>query len=472
MDSPGEDRMSGSKQHPRLPPGAVIDESLLTAIMGYPDKLSLWQLSSKLRAVQSFREYDAARLLAGEVFLEHIEHSLKKENFWQVTSFAQQHLFEEQVHDIARRFVWDRDPRRKAWARRVLPDVSESPELRLRGRIFRHDVGRSVQEAAGVLPIENVGALRERLGIASPRQLGWMLRACEGGPYRSFTIPKSSGEPRRIDAPVAQLCMIQRRILKGILSRVPPHEAAHGFVQGRSTVTNAAGHVGQKLLVKFDLKDFFPTITYWRVVGLFASLGYNVGRLHISTEDDSRNVAPVLARLCCFTAEPETFGSGYAPQGAPTSPAISNLILRGLDARLAGIASTMGGVYTRYADVTFSFPTDGGVGRLRWWVEEVCRQEGFVVNQEKFRVIRASQRQQVTGVVVNDCLRVPRTERRKFRAILHNCQKHGIESQARGRTDMVGYLRGYASYINMIHPQEGQELLARVEALLGAEVPA
>ena len=109
------------------------------------------------------------------------------------------------------------------------------------------------------------------------------------------------------------------------------------------------------------------------------------------------------------------------------------------------------------------------MGRFRWWVDQVCHQEGFFVNQRKFRVIRASQRQVVTGIVVNDELRVPRPERRRFRAILHNCRKFGVDSQARGHPRFADYLRGLASYIHMVHPEEGVELLREIEELLGSE---
>src|SRR5439155_23310274 len=122
---------------------------------------------------------------------------------------------------------------------------------------------------------------------------------------------------------------------------------------------------------------------------------------------------------------------------------------------------------TRYADdLTFSFPSgEVDLGRFRWWVDQVCQQEGFVVHQSKFRVIRASQRQVVTGIVVNDVLRVPRDERRRFRAILHNCRTHGVESQARKHPRFTSYLRGFASYVHMVHPEEGEELLRQIDAL-------
>ncbi len=179
----------------------------------------------------------------------------------------------------------------------------------------------------------------------------------------------------------------------------------------------------------------------------------------------------MLARLCCYTPNPRSWTDAVLPQGAPTSPAISNLVCRRLDARLDGLAGRNQGVYTRYADdLTFSFKEASvDLGRFRWWVDQICHQEGFFINHRKFRVIRASQRQVVTGIVVNDTLRVPREERRRFRAILHNCQTHGLASQSRGHPRFASYLRGFASYIHMVHPEEGQELLRQVEDLLGPE---
>jgi hypothetical protein len=337
----------------------------------------------------------------------------------------------------------------------------------------RHRQGRRVQEAHGLPVVGTVGELRQLLGIRSPAQLGYLLLACDGddGPYTRFTVPKRDGTPREICAPGRPLRWYQRQILHLILDRVPPHPAAHGFVAGRSTVTNAAPHRGAAVLLKFDLTDFFPTLHYFRVMGLFASLGYPVGIGRFSTHDDAREVAPTLARLCTYTTDPRRFGDGIAPQGAPTSPALSNLVCRTLDARLDGLARRNGGAYTRYADdLTFSFPAGfDAIGRFRWWVDQVCHQEGFLVNSKKSHVIRRSQRQTVTGIVTNDALRVPRDQRRRFRAVLHNCRAHGVASQARGNPGFADYLRGFASYIHMVHPEEGAELLRQVDALLGPE---
>jgi retron-type reverse transcriptase len=198
------------------------------------------------------------------------------------------------------------------------------------------------------------------------------------------------------------------------------------------------------------------------------------------TDDESNQVAPVLARLCCYTPDPKLWGAAVLPQGAPTSPAISNLVCRRLDARLQGLAEANKGVYTRYADdLTFSFPKAEGLnlGRFRWWVDQVCHQEGFTVHQEKFRVIRDSQRQVVTGIVVNEAVRAPRELRRELRAILHNCETQDVESQAKRHPRFKGnagafaqYLRGIAAYLNMVQPEHGAALLRRVNELIGGRV--
>ena len=469
-----------------LPPGAAVDEAALTALAeAFGERRDLWRLQRTLAQSTTARGYDAMCALVEALVLDVLP-DLGVRDEYPLRWLCARVLSPEARLAVARRFCRDRRLRTRRWAIGILraegvvdPEGWDWLGFEARtqpGRLYRHETGTRIQAAQGVMPLETVGQLRERLGISSPRQLGWMLLASDGGldgaevgPYTTFTIPKSDGSPREIAAPRAQLKWVQRRILRDILSHVPAHESAHGFVPGRSTVTNAAPHVGQDVLIKFDLQDFFPTVRYWRVLGLFAQLGYGQGRLKLSTVDDSRAVAPVLARLCTYAPDPYIYGGGHTPQGAPTSPAICNLVCRSLDARFAALAEAMGGAYTRYADdLTFSFPDAEAVsvGRLRWWVGEITMQEGFALNHRKFRVIRRSQRQQVTGVVVNDKLTVPRRERRRFRAILHNCRRHGLASQARGRKDFADYLRGYASYVHMVQPEVGRQLLDEVEAIL------
>src|SRR5205085_96407 len=149
----------------------------------------------------------------------------------------------------------------------------------------------------GLPPIKTGADLRKLLGVRSVKQLGFFLVASdhEDGPYTRFTIPKRDGQEREICAPKPQLKWVQRQLLEKILAKVPPHDAAHGFVPGRSTVTNARPHLGAELILKFDLTDFFPTIHYFRVTGLFASLGYYVGSTRFGAADDNTHIAATLA---------------------------------------------------------------------------------------------------------------------------------------------------------------------------------
>jgi retron-type reverse transcriptase len=478
-----------------LPANAAVDPALHARIDSLAARLpdAIDQLHEQLDGVRMFREYDAAVNRASSLLWQNLEGCLNSQDLaprLALLRFAQEHLTEAAFARVLRRMVKDPAPTVRRHAHRVLrkanirevalPSKKNGPWDPTgwaagtdRGGLARHQTGRRTRQQANVPQIATIGELRQVLEIRSSKQLGYFLLAsdAENGPYTRFVIPKRDGSERAICAPRTQLRWCQRKILEQILSAVPAHDAAHGFIPGRSTVTNATPHLHSKVLVKFDLRDFFPTIRYYRVVGLFARLGYPVEDARFSTDDESHRVAATLARLCCYTPDPHAWHLGHCPQGAPTSPAISNLVCRRLDARLAGLAKRNNGVYTRYADdLTFSFAqTIPDLGRLRWWVDQVCHQEGFVVHQDKFRVIRSSQRQVVTGIVVNDVLRVPRPERRRFRAILHNCVTQGIESQARGRKDFAGWLRGYASYIHMVHPKEGAELLRQVAGLVGPE---
>jgi hypothetical protein len=480
-----------------LPANAVSDADLEQQIDVLARALpgSLSELDRVLLQVRPYREYDSAVNRASALLWPLLERLLAgggpKEKC-DLGGFALRHLTERARARVLRRLVKDADLRVRGPVRHMvrhghlhevaLPagregDWDATGWLRgaAPGKLSRHRQGRAVQAANGLPELSTVGELRELLGIRSAKQLGFFLRATDrdDGPYTRFTVPKRSGGTRDICAPKSQLRWVQRQILDRMLAKVAPHDAAHGFIAGRSTVTNAAQHQGAAVLVKFDLTDFFPTIHYYRVLGLFARLGYAVDDARFRTDDAARAVAPTLARLCCYTAEPARWGEALLPQGAPTSPALSNLVCRRLDARLHGLAVRNGGVYTRYADdLTFSFPKDElELGRFRWWVDQVCHQEGFLVNQRKFHVIRRAQRQLVTGIVVNDELHVPRDERRRFRAILHNCRLHGVQSQARGRPRFRDYLRGFASYVHMVQPEEGAALLREVEELLGPEAP-
>ncbi len=317
-------------------------------------------------------------------------------------------------------------------------------------------------EAYGLPRLASAAAVAQLIGVGEDELAALMRPGTEAGSgYVEFEIPKAKGGTRRIAAPRARLRRVQRILLEQILDRVPVGDACHGFVAGRSTVTNARPHERAAVVLKLDLKDFFPTVHYRRVKGLFEQLGYNA------------EVAATLAGLT--THRPKLPGGevvwpGMLPQGAPTSPALANLVCRRLDRRLERLAAKCGAVYTRYADdLTFSFaePPAVRLGRFLWWVDGICQQEGFLERPDKRRVLRAKHQQRVTGLVVNARASVPRADRRRFRAILYNCEKHGLASQARDREDFEAYLAGYAAYVHMVDPVLGRRYLDLVARLLG-----
>lgn len=307
------------------------------------------------------------------------------------------------------------------------------------------------------------------LGVTIPR-LRWLAFHAEAATrthYVRFRVPKRSGGTRELAAPHRDLRRCQRWILDNILSKVPLHPAAHGFVPGRSTLTNAAGHVGRDVVVNTDLKDFFPSITFPRVKGLFGRLGY------------SPAAATILALLC--TESPrrtvEYAGKVYhvatgpraLPQGASTSPALSNLVAWRLDRRLSCLAEKLGWTYTRYADdATFSASAEaaGKVGYLLARIRHITADEGFTVNEAKTRVLRASAAQTVTGIVVNRRPGVPRKQVRRLRAILHRARREGLAAQNRQKhPHFAAWVHGMVAYISMVNPDQGQALRRALAAL-------
>lgn len=328
-------------------------------------------------------------------------------------------------------------------------------------------------QAAGLPVLASPADVAQAIGITIPR-LRWLAfhsDAAERIHYVRFTVPKKSGGVRELSAPHRSLAAAQRWIFQNILMRLPTHPAAHGFVKGRSIRTNAMPHVGRRVLVNADLKDFFPTITFHRVRGAFAQLGY------------SPAVATILALLC--TESPRrtveyagrifhvATGPRALPQGACTSPALSNLISRRLDARLAGISTKLGWQYSRYAD-DLSFSADAEAepekrtGYLLARIRHIAQDEGFEVNEKKTRVLKRSAAMAVTGVIVNRKLSVRRRELRRLRAILHNASKHGLESQNRDQHPrFASRLRGKIAFVEMVNPDQGRPLREAFERISG-----
>lgn len=305
--------------------------------------------------------------------------------------------------------------------------------------------------------------------VGELRFLAYGRKVAKFSHYRRFLMPKKTGGHRLISAPMPRLKQAQHWILQQILTKVPLHEAAHGFRTDHSILTNAAPHVGAALVINLDLRDFFPNITWPRVFGLFHALGY------------SRSVATIFAQLCTEPPVEEVeldgqtwqvaTGVRHLPQGAPTSPAITNLLCRRLDARMAGIARKHGFAYTRYADdLTFSTKSgDRDAGRkLLWQVRRVIEEEGFHLHPDKLRTLGKGRRHDVTGLVVNERLSVPRDDVRNFRALLHRMEKSGpVGCTWRGCGDRIlARVGGFANYLIMVDPERHKELHRRAMSLL------
>ncbi|MFG6460164.1 reverse transcriptase domain-containing protein [Roseateles sp. DXS20W] len=263
--------------------------------------------------------------------------------------------------------------------------------------------------------------------------------------YTTFDIPKRSGGTRTIDAPKRRLKQHQQKLsrdLTAIFGNLS--SAAHGFVLGRSVVTNALVHVGRKSVVRVDLQDFFHQIHFGRVKGVFLAPPFNL-------PDD---VSTVLAHLCCH--------EGVLPQGAPTSPPISNFVCLALDRRLRQLARRYKARYSRYSDdLNFSFPSqslsqipqemfavsfvDGrAVVEAGPLVAEIVAKQGFIINANKTRGVDREHRQVVTGIVVNDGLSVPRKYLDSIRGALYMWRKHGL-AEAEKNAAPVLHTRNYSS---------------------------
>lgn len=259
--------------------------------------------------------------------------------------------------------------------------------------------------------------------------------------YRRFTVPKRRGGQRTIDAPSDDLKLLQRRVYKKLLLHLPVHPAATGFVRRRSIVNNALPHSNRPVVISLDLADFFPSISDRQVLKAWRAIGWN------------KESARILTNICT--------NDGRLPQGAPTSPAISNLTCRKLDVRLTAYmqGKQVHGRYTRYADdLTFSFESFGHNRPRRkipgGWsfrkespstsraalrvIRRIIEEEGFRIQKKKrLRIQRAHQRQTTTGLVVNTKVDLPREVRRRIRAMQH--QRRTGQLTPEGQRELTGW---------------------------------
>jgi hypothetical protein len=280
-----------------------------------------------------------------------------------------------------------------------------------------------------------------------------------------------------LEAPKARMKTLQRRVLTEILKLVPAHDAAHGFVSGRSALSFARVHAGRSLVLRMDLEDFFPSIGAARVYRVFRGFGY------------PEAVAQALTGLCTLKVSPSVLATMPSPgfveqydavalatrararrrlrhrhlaQGAPTSPALANLASYRLDARLAGAAKSVGATYARYAD-DLAFSGDAAFARrahrFEVLVGAIAMEEGFQVNHHKTRLMRGGERQHLVGLVTNEHPYVPRHARERLEAILTNASRHGLASQNRdANPHFLESLRGQVAWVAQANPAHARKL--------------
>lgn len=233
--------------------------------------------------------------------------------------------------------------------------------------------------------------------------------------YIAKTIKKSNGKDRQIHVVANPLKYLQGITLQKLSSIYTPSSYAHGFVKEHSILTNSRYHVKKKLVIKLDIENFFPSITFARVRGMFMHYPFNFGQ----------EAATTLSQICCLDDD-----NGEIAQGASTSPYIANMICRQMDGRLMALARKFKMHYTRYADdLTFSTNKHIKIEEFLQEVSESINSAGFKINIEKTRIMKQHQRQAITGLVVNDGINVNRKYLRNLRAILNNCEQKGVKSQ-------------------------------------------
>lgn len=293
-----------------------------------------------------------------------------------------------------------------------------------------HTLSKAIEEIApfcvGWALTDKVGDIR-RMAQARFRSLM----------YKEFDIPKRSGGTRRITAPTGKLKDIQRCISAIVAPYYRTPECVHGFAEGRSVATNARNHIGRNYVLNIDLKDFFPTITYTRVMKSLQELGFN------------EEVSDIISRLCTIPMwdERKEMWRNALPQGSPSSPLLSNIVCSSLDQRLSALAQRYGVTYSRYAD-DMTFSSDHSVyakdSKFLKELESIVESSGFKINEKKTRLQKKGSRQEVTGLIVGEKVNTYRQFTKNLRAAVFHAETNGCTPHE------FNIIMGRVSYMAMV----------------------
>jgi RNA-directed DNA polymerase len=256
--------------------------------------------------------------------------------------------------------------------------------------------------------------------------------------HREFPLKKTSGGERLISTPKTYLKVIQWWISDNIINKFPLEDCVHGFRPGRSYFTNAAAHLGAKNILNVDIKSFFDSIKLSAIANVFSALGYPEGG--------------------CLALAALTSKDGVAPTGAPTSPMIANAIFTNIDKSLAGFAAERGLIYTRYAD-DLTFSADEWIEPS--FVEEISKivaLGGFELNSSKTRFMGPGNRQEVTGLVTNTRISLPKEWRNSARGFLHRVQSNPLENLGH-----LGRVHGLYGVLLQCDPEKQRQLTVQAE---------
>lgn len=263
--------------------------------------------------------------------------------------------------------------------------------------------------------------------------------------YNTLEIPKKNGDTRTICVPNKNLKKVQKKLYNKLSTYYDEiktqnnftSKISHGFEKNRSIVTNAEVHKNKRYVVNLDLLDFFPSINFGRVRSYFIKNNY------FEINDD---IATILAQLTCY--------KGTLPQGAPTSPLIANMICNIMDIRILKIAKKYRLDYTRYADdLTFSTNNKYFLNDYDKFLEDIkniIHRSGFELNSKKTRLLFSNSRQEVTGLVVNKIISVPKEYYKNTRAMAHSLYKNGY-FLIYDEVGTIEQLEGRFSFINQIN---------------------
>lgn len=281
-----------------------------------------------------------------------------------------------------------------------------------------------------------------------PREVAYYLFAHEDEFYSQFEIPKRNGSKRVIDVPSERLKDIQRWILNNILVNYKLNDYCYGFRKGKSIYDNALQHVSKPCVLNFDIKNFFPSISRDDVFYVFYNKGY------------TKKVAYYLSKLVTK--------DDVLPQGAPTSPMLSNIVALKLDKRLQLLSKKYYASYSRYADdITFSGAEN--IVNLIPIVKKIVEEEGFCLNEEKTRYAYTYQRQEVTGLIVNKKVSIPNEYIKELKKEIYFCKKYGVNSHlSRIQIEKSFYkehLYGKVYFVKMINEELGHYLLEELEKI-------